>query len=77
MVDMGAGIRPEAQAKLFQAFVQADGSTQRRAEGTGLGLYLCRQLAELVGGQIALHSEEGVGSRFTLHLQQDREDTDA
>ena len=77
VVDTGAGIRPDDQAKLFQVFVQADGSTQRRTEGTGLGLYLCRQLAELLGGQLTLHSKEGVGSRFTLHLQQDREDIDA
>jgi signal transduction histidine kinase len=76
VMDTGVGIRPEDQAKLFQAFVQVDGGTQRLAEGTGLGWYLCRQLAELLGGQITLHSQEGVGSRFTLHLPQDCGGTD-
>jgi len=68
VIDTGVGIRPEDQAKLFQAFSRADYSTGRRAEGTGLGLHLSQKLAELLGGRIMLESEYGKGSRFTLVL---------
>jgi protein-histidine pros-kinase len=64
--DTGIGIRPEEQSKLFHAFTQVDASTKRRYEGTGLGLHLSQQLAELLGKQIVFESEYGKGSTFTV-----------
>lgn len=66
--DTGIGIQPEVQTRLFQAFSQADSSTTRRYGGTGLGLAVSSQLAELMGGRIAVDSIPGNGSRFTLML---------
>ncbi|MCA1926301.1 MAG: response regulator [Thiobacillus sp.] len=66
--DTGIGMLPETQARLFQAFSQADASTTRRYGGTGLGLAVSSQLAELMGGRIAVESSTGSGSRFTLML---------
>ncbi|WP_020470755.1 PAS domain-containing sensor histidine kinase [Zavarzinella formosa] len=68
VTDTGIGIRPEDQAKLFQAFTQVDSSVKRRQDGTGLGLHLSGKLAELLGGQIILQSELGRGSKFSLQL---------
>jgi PAS domain S-box-containing protein len=68
VVDTGIGIKPENMVFLFEAFRQADGSARRRYEGTGLGLYLCRNLARLLGGDIAAESNYGEGSRLTLIL---------
>src|SRR5207249_2855008 len=65
--DTGIGIRPEDQARLFQAFEQVEGGRNRQ-QGSGLGLHLSQKLAVLVGGQIKMQSEYGKGSVFTLVL---------
>jgi signal transduction histidine kinase len=66
--DSGIGIDPANQARIFAAFQQADGSTSRRYGGSGLGLTISRQLAQLLGGDIILVSSLDQGARFTLGL---------
>jgi PAS domain S-box-containing protein len=66
--DTGIGISKARQRALFQPFEQEDNSTARRFGGSGLGLVICRRLAELLGGHIDLKSVQGEGSTFRLNL---------
>src|SRR6266498_4301657 len=66
--DTGVGIAREDQERIFEEFTQLASAAHSHFKGTGLGLPLCRKLAELLGGQVDLESEVGVGSKFSLTL---------
>ncbi|MEM6332302.1 MAG: CHASE domain-containing protein [Planctomycetota bacterium] len=70
--DTGIGMTPGQVNELFKPFVQADGSTTRRFGGTGLGLTVSRRLAEVLGGDIKVSSEPGIGSQFAVTIDAGR-----
>lgn len=68
VADNGIGIGRKAQTMLFKPFSQAENSTSRRYGGTGLGLSICDRLVKLMGGNISLESEEGIGTTFSVNI---------
>jgi signal transduction histidine kinase/DNA-binding response OmpR family regulator len=75
VTDTGIGISPEYQESIFEEFTQVPNPLQARVKGTGLGLPLCRRLAHLLGGKVAVTSEMGVGSAFAATLPVHFEET--
>ncbi|PSQ83399.1 MAG: hypothetical protein BRD44_04650 [Bacteroidetes bacterium QS_7_67_15] len=73
--DTGVGMSEEDKAEVFEAFQQADPSLTREHEGTGLGLVITRNFCPLMGGDVTVESEEGVGSTFTMRLPAELEGT--
>jgi len=70
--DTGIGIPPKAIGSLFERFTQADSSTTRRHGGTGLGLSIAKNMAQMMGGDVVVKSDEGVGSQFTVTVQAEK-----
>jgi PAS domain S-box-containing protein len=66
VTDTGIGVTAEQKQRLFEPFSQAEGSTTRRYGGTGLGLVICRRLAELMGGEVTMESTPGAGTTMRL-----------
>lgn len=73
VTDTGIGIAPEDQQRIFERFVQVDSSVSRKYNGTGLGLALAKEYAEMHGGSIAVESELGQGSTFIVRLPENPE----
>lgn len=69
--DEGPGVPPSERERIFERFVQLDQSSTRRQGGTGLGLHLCRQLADLLGGTLSVQEVDGGGARFALTIPLD------
>jgi CheY-like chemotaxis protein/two-component sensor histidine kinase len=68
VADTGIGMTPAQQARLFEAFAQADASTAQKYGGTGLGLAISRQFCRMMGGELTVASEPGQGTRFSVRL---------
>lgn len=68
VADTGPGIAPDQIAAIFDPFIQGDASATRRRDGAGLGLTICRRLCERMGGTIAVDSDLGRGTTFTVEL---------
>jgi signal transduction histidine kinase len=66
--DTGIGMSVTQQEQLFQPFTQGDASTTKKYGGTGLGLAICKRICDMMGGDVSLKSEQGVGSTFTVRL---------
>ncbi|MGH7180621.1 MAG: ATP-binding protein, partial [Nitrospiraceae bacterium] len=76
VADSGIGIKPEDQTRIFEEYIQVDSPLQRRVKGTGLGLPLCRKLALLLGGDVSVESQIGLGSVFRLTIPLSLQDDD-
>ena len=79
VTDTGIGMSVEDMDKIFNSFSQADGSITREYGGTGLGLYVCKQIVELMGGHIEVESKKGKGTTFTftINMKTDSESDDS
>jgi CheY-like chemotaxis protein len=71
VIDTGIGMTPAQVERLFEPFTQCDASISRKFGGTGLGLTICRRLARLLGGDVTVASELGIGSTFTFTMVTD------